>query len=97
MNESAFANPLAPPTTTEPPKDPKAEARAEERKLIMRVFTSAEGAAAMTLMRDMAKALPSHPVNYPDSAKATQLLWWKEARTAFLDEIEEIIRQETEK
>jgi len=70
--------------------------RQENRNVICRTFESLDGVAALPLLRRLAGATPE-PINVADADKATQMLWWRSARLALIDEIEAIIAKEKSK
>ena len=86
-----------PPAAPEAEPDPSAIEKAKNKTLIAGLFLSDEGKAGLALIRRLAHYLPDEPINYLDSDRATQALWWRAARVALIDEIEAIIKQEAQK
>lgn len=85
-----------PPLPPKPEDDPRVRERRANRNIVARTFLTEEGKAALPLIRALAAHLPhGEPINVPDADKANQLLLWRAARTALIDEIEAIVRQET--
>lgn len=85
------------PVLPEPEPDVRQQERERERLAMVRPFLSPEGEAALPLMRKLAAYLPDEPINYPDANKTNQMLLWRAARVALIDEIEAAVQRESKR
>lgn len=86
-----------PDTTPEPEPDKRAEERQRNRLDLVRPFLNPDGIVSLALLRKLAAHLPDEPINYPDADKTNQMLLWRAARVALIDEIEAMVKQESER
>ncbi len=85
------------PLEPETPIDDKQAERIRNRITLARPFFTPEGQEALALLRKLAAHLPAEPIEYPDPGKTNQMLLWRAARVALINELEALVQQESQR